>query len=123
MNGAEVLLRCTGLTRRWGGLVAVSDVSLELQRGTVHAVIGTNGAGKSTLINMLSGELPPSAGRIELLGQDVMVSRTSQFMGSAQEVLVTSAELPKAGAHVLIYAKNTSPEDFQAALDGVSLNP
>ena len=73
MNGAEVLLRCTGLTRRWGGLVAVSDVSLELQRGTVHAVIGTNGAGKSTLINMLSGELPPSAGRIELLGQDVTV--------------------------------------------------
>ncbi len=59
----------------------------------------------------------------KLLGQDVMVSRTSQFMGSAQEVLVTSAELPKAGAHVLIYAKNTSPEDFQAALDGVSLNP
>ena len=53
MNGAEVLLRCTGLTRRWGGLVAVSDVSLELQRGTVHAVIGTNGAGKSTLINLL----------------------------------------------------------------------
>lgn len=67
----EVLLRAKGLTRRWGGLVAVDQVSIELQRGTVHAVIGTNGAGKSTLINMLSGEIPPSGGSVELLGQDV----------------------------------------------------
>lgn len=68
---SEVLLRGLGLTRRWGGLVAVDDVSLDLVRGAVHAVIGTNGAGKSTLINLLSGEIAPSAGRVELLGQDV----------------------------------------------------
>ena len=68
---AEVLLRGRGLTRRWGGLVAVDAVDIELERGAVHAVIGTNGAGKSTLINLLSGEIPPSAGRVELLGQDV----------------------------------------------------
>jgi branched-chain amino acid transport system ATP-binding protein len=49
----------------------VDRVSLDLQRGTVHAVIGTNGAGKSTLINMLSGEIAPSSGQVELLGQDV----------------------------------------------------
>ena len=64
----EVLLRGRGITRRWGGLVAVDRVSIELERGKVHAVIGTNGAGKSTLINMLSGEIPPSAGTVELLG-------------------------------------------------------
>jgi len=68
---SEVLLRGQGITRRWGGLVAVDAVSIELERGAVHAVIGTNGAGKSTLINILSGELAPSAGRVELLGQDV----------------------------------------------------
>jgi branched-chain amino acid transport system ATP-binding protein len=67
----EVLLRGRGITRRWGGLVAVNDVSLDLRRGEVHAVIGTNGAGKSTLINILSGEIPPSEGTVELLGQDV----------------------------------------------------
>jgi len=71
MKQPDILLRGSGLTRRWGGLVAVDRVSLELQRGTVHAVIGTNGAGKSTLINMLSGEIPPSGGAVELLGQDV----------------------------------------------------
>ena len=69
--GADVLLRAHGVSRRFGGLLAVDAVSLELARGAVHAVIGTNGAGKSTLINVLSGELPPTAGSVELLGQDV----------------------------------------------------
>jgi branched-chain amino acid transport system ATP-binding protein len=71
VSASTVLLRGHGLTRRWGGLVAVDRVSLELERGTVHAVIGTNGAGKSTLINLLSGEVPPSGGAVELLEQDV----------------------------------------------------
>ncbi|MGI9152774.1 MAG: ABC transporter ATP-binding protein [Rubrivivax sp.] len=70
-SGGEVLLRGRDITRRWGRQVAVNKVSLDLQRGQVHAVIGTNGAGKSTLINILSGEIPPSEGRVELLGQDV----------------------------------------------------
>jgi len=68
---SEVLLRAHQLTRRFGGLVAVDGVSLELQRGTVHAVIGTNGAGKSTLINILSGELGASSGSVELRGTDI----------------------------------------------------
>ena len=64
-------LRCEGLTRRFGGLTAVNDVTLDFALGEVHAVIGTNGAGKSTLINMLSGELAASAGRVLLDGQDI----------------------------------------------------
>jgi branched-chain amino acid transport system ATP-binding protein len=72
----DILMRGRDLTRTFGGLTAVDRVSIELARGAVHAVIGTNGAGKSTLINLLSGELAPTAGAIELLGQDV--SRWSQ---------------------------------------------
>ena len=68
---SDVLLKGRDITRRWGGLVAVNKVSLDLQRGEVHAVIGTNGAGKSTLINILSGEIPPSEGQVELLGRNV----------------------------------------------------
>ena len=64
-------LRTQGLTRRFGGLVAVSDVSLECHVGKPHAVIGPNGAGKTTLINMLSGDLVPSGGRVSLEGRDV----------------------------------------------------
>jgi len=68
---SDVLLRARDLSRRFGGLVAVDRVSLVLERGTVHAVIGTNGAGKSTLINVLSGELAASGGAVELRGRDV----------------------------------------------------
>jgi branched-chain amino acid transport system ATP-binding protein len=71
MTASPVLLRGQNITRRWGGLVAVNNVSLALEQGSVHAVIGTNGAGKSTLINILSGELAPSEGTVELLGRDV----------------------------------------------------
>jgi len=70
-EAADILLRGREITRHWGGLVAVDRVSIEIERGSVHAVIGTNGAGKSTLVNILSGELAPSSGSVELLGQDV----------------------------------------------------
>jgi branched-chain amino acid transport system ATP-binding protein len=71
MDKPEVLLHGKDITRRWGGLVAVDRVNIELTRGSVHAVIGTNGAGKSTLINILSGEISPSSGTVELLGQNI----------------------------------------------------
>ncbi|RJF95960.1 ABC transporter ATP-binding protein [Noviherbaspirillum saxi] len=65
------LLQASGLTRRFGGLKAVNNVSVDLHAGEVHAVIGTNGAGKSTLINMLSGEIAVSSGTILLKGTDI----------------------------------------------------
>ena len=71
MHNPEILLRGTGISRRWGGLTALDNVSIDVARGSVHAVIGTNGAGKSTLVNILSGELEASAGTVHLLGQDV----------------------------------------------------
>ena len=62
----ELLLSARNLTKRFGGLAAVNDVSLDLFRGHIHAVIGPNGAGKSTLTNLLSGDLPPTAGTVML---------------------------------------------------------
>ena len=72
---SDVLLAASAVTRRFGGLTAVNGVSLQLQRGQVHAVIGTNGAGKSTLINILSGELAPSSGQVILGGRDITAWR------------------------------------------------
>lgn len=65
------LLVAHNISRHFGGLRAVDNVSLTVDRGEIHAVIGTNGAGKSTLINVLCGEIAPSAGRVELMGRDV----------------------------------------------------
>jgi len=68
---AESLLETRGLTRRFGGLAAVNDVSIALEHGKLHAVVGPNGAGKTTLINMLSGDLAASSGSIGFDGEDV----------------------------------------------------
>ena len=68
---ADAILATQGLTRHFGGLAAVSNVTLDAHMGQLHAVIGPNGAGKSTLINMLSGDLPPSSGSVSIGGRDV----------------------------------------------------
>ena len=65
------LLRIEGLTRRFGGVAAVDDVSFDVTPGHVQALIGPNGAGKTTLFNLVAGVLPPSAGRVVLDGRDV----------------------------------------------------
>ena len=68
---AEVVLSTERLSRRFGGLVAVDEVSIECRHGEVHALIGPNGAGKSTLINLLSGDLKPSGGTVRLREREV----------------------------------------------------
>ncbi len=68
---SQALLTASNITRRFGGLTAINDVSLTLTRGAVHAVIGTNGAGKSTLVSVLSGEIPPNEGRIMMGDADI----------------------------------------------------
>jgi branched-chain amino acid transport system ATP-binding protein len=65
------LLSLDGVTRRYGGVRAVSDVSLEVAPGERHVVIGPNGAGKTTLFKLISRLEPLSAGRIELFGKDI----------------------------------------------------
>ncbi len=67
----EVMLKATALTKRFGGLMAVSDISLDVHRDEVHAVIGPNGASKSTLINLLSGDLLPTSGAVLMGSRDI----------------------------------------------------
>ena len=67
----EAILSIKDLTKHFGGLAAVEDVSLEVKVGELHAIIGPNGAGKTTLINLLSGELAPSSGAIRFRGEDI----------------------------------------------------
>jgi branched-chain amino acid transport system ATP-binding protein len=68
---ASPLLRLQGVSKSFGGLAAVQDVSLELADGSLSALIGPNGAGKTTLFALMSGFLRPDAGRIEFAGSDV----------------------------------------------------
>jgi branched-chain amino acid transport system ATP-binding protein len=68
---AEPILRLTGVGRRFGGLHAVREVTLDVAHGERRAILGPNGAGKTTLFNVIAGDFPPTSGRIELYGEDV----------------------------------------------------
>jgi branched-chain amino acid transport system ATP-binding protein len=68
---AAPTLRLRGVGRRFGGLVAVREVDLEVAKGERRAILGPNGAGKTTLFNVISGDMPPSTGSVELFGADV----------------------------------------------------
>ena len=70
-----VVLQTLGLQKRFGGITAARDVSLELAQGARHALIGPNGAGKTTVLNLISGILAPTAGRILLDGNDITALR------------------------------------------------
>lgn len=67
----SALLEVENVTMRFGGLVAVDDISFTLDKGTVLAVIGPNGAGKSTLFNVITGVYTPTAGRVKFSGADI----------------------------------------------------
>lgn len=71
---AEPVLRAVNLTKRFGGLVAVNNVSLDIYPGEVVALAGDNGAGKSTLIKMISGVYRPDAGHIYLEGKEITMA-------------------------------------------------
>jgi branched-chain amino acid transport system ATP-binding protein len=85
------ILKTTGVTRQFGGLVALSDVSIEVKENEIVGIIGPNGAGKSTFTNVIAGVYLPTSGKIEFCGQDITlkaahekchvgISRTFQLM-------------------------------------------
>jgi branched-chain amino acid transport system ATP-binding protein len=71
VSNVESILQTCGLTRRFGGLIAVDAVDLAVRPGRIHCLIGPNGAGKSTLFNLISGVLSPSAGRVLFRDRDI----------------------------------------------------
>jgi branched-chain amino acid transport system ATP-binding protein len=65
------ILEASGLTKHFGGVAALNDVSFEVPEGAIFGIIGPNGAGKTTLFSVLAGALAPSSGRVKLRGRDV----------------------------------------------------
>ena len=112
---AAPTLRLRGVGRRFGGLLAVGDVDLDVAHGERRAILGPNGAGKTTLFNVISGDLDASSGSVELFGRDVTalparkrarmgLSRTFQtsrlFAGLSVEDNLYLAALGVAGGHL-----------------------
>jgi branched-chain amino acid transport system ATP-binding protein len=86
------MLELRGISKRFGGVVATDDVTLEVRKGEVHALIGPNGAGKTTLIAQISGVLPIDTGRIVFNGADVtqLATHARVAAGLARSYQITS---------------------------------
>ena len=89
---ADALLKVEGLTKRFGGVVASDNVSLDVAPGELHAIIGPNGAGKTTLIGQLTGEIAPDTGRIHFDGSDIteLPVHDRSMIGLARSFQITS---------------------------------
>jgi branched-chain amino acid transport system ATP-binding protein len=89
---AEPLLRVEKLVRRFGGITATDQVSLDVAAGELHAIIGPNGAGKTTLISQLTGHLAPHAGSVSLGGRDIthLPAYRRRALGLARSFQITS---------------------------------
>jgi ABC-type branched-subunit amino acid transport system ATPase component/ABC-type branched-subunit amino acid transport system permease subunit len=135
-----MILEVTGVSKRFGGLVAVDDATLAVRRGTIHAVIGPNGAGKTTFFNLVTGVLKPDTGRVVLAGEDVtglapwrMVKRgvgrsfqqTSLFWLLSARTNVTLAEAAAKGSTWRPYGSHPAEVRRRAddLLDRVGLAP
>jgi branched-chain amino acid transport system ATP-binding protein len=88
----EALLQIEHLSKRFGGVIASDDITLDVHKGELHAIIGPNGAGKTTLIGQLAGEIAPDAGRIHFEGRDVTTLPTylRSQLGLARSFQITS---------------------------------
>jgi branched-chain amino acid transport system ATP-binding protein len=127
----QPLLRVEGVSRRFGGLVALDDVSLTVGRGEIVGLIGPNGAGKSTLFNLVAGAFPPSAGKILFEGADVTalpapercrrgIARTFQVVKSFDSMSVVDNVV--VGALVRSKGATDARERAHAVLDFVGLS-
>ncbi len=91
----EPILEVTALTKRFGGLVATDEISLDVLPGEIHAVIGPNGAGKTTLINQLNGALRSDSGTIQFAGRTItnLPVHARSHLGLARSFQITSVFL------------------------------
>jgi len=108
------ILVLTNVTKRFGGLVAVDDVSLSIKRGEIFALIGPNGAGKTTLFNNVTGLFKPTSGHVILNGKDITGSRPHEVarLGIARTFqnirlfdYMTCIDNVRVGRHVRMHAK------------------
>ncbi len=105
----ELVLAVTGLTKRFGGITAAEDLSMELRAGTITALVGPNGAGKTTVFNLLTGAIRPDAGQITLHGKSIMGMRPDQ---------VANLGMARSFQDVRVFPRLTARDNVMLAIQG-----
>jgi branched-chain amino acid transport system ATP-binding protein len=108
-NGGGVLLEAANISKVFGGLVAVNDVSFTVPRGGIVSLIGPNGAGKTTFFNCMTGLYKPSTGRVYFDGRDITAKRPD---------LVTKAGVARTFQNIKLFRTMTAIENVQVGMHG-----
>ena len=108
-NGEAVLLEAANISKVFGGLVAVNDVSFLVPRGGIVSLIGPNGAGKTTFFNCMTGLYKPSTGRVYFDGRDITAKRPD---------LVTKAGVARTFQNIKLFRTMTAIENVQVGMHG-----
>lgn len=98
----SVLLKASGVTMQFGGLKAVDNVDMEIQKGEIHALIGPNGAGKTTFFNVVSGIYVPTSGSVTLEGEDITKLKAHQ---------ITTRGISRTFQNILLFEQMTALEN------------
>ena len=105
----DFILSTSGLTKKFDGLTAVNDVTLNVERGSIKAIIGPNGSGKTTFFNLITGVFPPTSGKIYFEGQDItrfsMHDRTRQGISRSYQITNIFHHLSLTEPFILRHAK------------------
>src|SRR5215208_3163445 len=99
---AETVLRVTGISKRFGGLQALSDVGITIERGQVYGLIGPNGAGKTTFFNVITGLYSPDSGSFELAGKPYVPTAVHE---------VAKAGIARTFQNIRLFAEMTALEN------------
>jgi branched-chain amino acid transport system ATP-binding protein len=99
---ADTVLRVTGISKRFGGLQALSDVGITIERGQVYGLIGPNGAGKTTFFNVITGLYTPDSGTFELAGKPYVPSAVHE---------VAKAGIARTFQNIRLFAEMTALEN------------
>ena len=122
-----VVLSARGLTKRFGGIVAVDDVAFELRQGETLGLIGPNGAGKTTILDLISGALPLDGGRVELAGADIGTwsasRRAAAGLGRSFQDARIFSSLTVAENIAMGLERHVGTRDHLAALAGPARHP
>jgi branched-chain amino acid transport system ATP-binding protein len=106
-NGGGTLLEADGISKVFGGLVAVNDVTFSVPEKAIVSLIGPNGAGKTTFFNCLTGLYPPTTGRVTFLGKDITAKRPD---------IVTSAGIARTFQNIKLFRTMTALENVQVGM-------
>jgi branched-chain amino acid transport system ATP-binding protein len=107
--GNGPLLEAIGISKRFGGLVAVNDVSFTVPRGGIVSIIGPNGAGKTTFFNAMTGLYKPTSGRVLFAGRDITGKRPD---------VVTAAGISRTFQNIKLFKTMTAVENVQVGMHG-----